>query len=845
MQRQVVGRGQRVATWSRRAARRKVTRIPHSSLAMTTPLALAHAEAVLSRFSEFARSPLVPRDDFFPPAKTGTVTVIVPTYDDSQFLGEALRSLQAQTFEDWTCIVVDDASAHDVDSVLSDFSSDRRIRLVRHGTNAGLAAARNTGLRLAETPFVQFLDADDLLTPWALEDRLSVFADHAKDELVAGVYGQVVQCPIEVGLRDVAKWKGSKALPRRDWLESGGESPFLVHAPLLRTDVARAVRGFDEAFVNGAEDWDFWHRILRHGYVFEPCRSIVGAYRQRPSSMIRLHAGVHFGRADELIRRSGQRAIVAESPHEAGALSLNEAREVHDRMVRVCRWAGLAVANVPEAASVPNSLITPELLDFAPTHLPTRIEQYRDSVRSGLIRGLGLAAQQRSSLSPEAMASLDGIAAVVVEELTRRQRSVESGISQLPEGAIDLTATRTVDVGLVAQTAADVQRLLSASASLVPASASIVAVDLDVVKGNEGAVAAWEESGTSVVSANAVYLGRCRPQVVIARRPLDPATRELIETAKQWGAACYVLGEDRSDLELLDNPSADFVVPEATADAISLEFQRSVSLEPLSGGAFSFALVREETPQDPRGAQTLAGLRDAFSGKTVVVIGNGPSLNQTDLSLLEGTPTFGVNSIFLADQRLPEPLTFFVVEDTAVFDDNEHLIKRYQAQHRFFPSLYRNRFSASEIGDNTHFFRMNMGFYGRGTGTVCHPRFSFDAGQRLFCGQSVTIINLQLAHWMGFSRVVLIGMDFSYVIPADAERDGNSILSRSDDPNHFHPDYFGAGKTWKDPKLDRVLANYRLAHDVYRTSGREIINATVGGRLEEFPRLSLAAALGR
>ena len=58
--------------------------------------------------------------------------------------------------------------------------------------------------------------------------------------------------------------------------------------------------------------------------------------------------------------------------------------------------------------------------------------------------------------------------------------------------------------------------------------------------------------------------------------------------------------------------------------------------------------------------------------------------------------------------------------------------------------------------------------------------------------------NLQLAYWMGFSKVLLVGMDFSYQIPADAKVDGNIIVSQSDDPNHFDPRYFGAGKTWKE-----------------------------------------------
>ena len=97
---------------------------------------------------------------------------------------------------------------------------------------------------------------------------------------------------------------------------------------------------------------------------------------------------------------------------------------------------------------------------------------------------------------------------------------------------------------------------------------------------------------------------------------------------------------------------------------------------------------------------------------------------------------------------------------------------------------------------------------------------------------------------MGFQRVVLIGMDFSYRYPTTVEREGTRILSRGDDPNHFHPDYFGAGKTWKDPMLDRVLVNYHLADEIYRATGREIINATVGGKLDVFPRMPLREAIG-
>ena len=77
---------------------------------------------------------------------------------------------------------------------------------------------------------------------------------------------------------------------------------------------------------------------------------------------------------------------------------------------------------------------------------------------------------------------------------------------------------------------------------------------------------------------------------------------------------------------------------------------------------------------------------------------------------------------------------------------------------------------------------------------------------------------------MGFEEVALIGMDFSYTVPEDSQIDGAHILSMGDDPNHFHPDYFGKGKIWKDPKLDRVLANYQLAKLMYEADGRRIVN---------------------
>ena len=225
--------------------------------------------------------------------------------------------------------------------------------------------------------------------------------------------------------------------------------------------------------------------------------------------------------------------------------------------------------------------------------------------------------------------------------------------------------------------------------------------------------------------------------------------------------------------------------------------------------------------------------RNAFLGERCFIIGNGPSLNEHDLSLLKNEYTFGVNSFFYKTRETGFRPTFYVVEDSSVIKENLKEIKSFYAPFKFFPTVYKRLHPKQP---NTFFFKMNRGFYEKSSPNFCVPRFSTDATKELFCGQSVTYINLQLAYYMGFKEVYLIGMDFSYIIPDSHKRSGDVLLSDSDDPNHFHKDYFGAGKTWKDPKLDRVGNNYRMAKVAFESVGRKVYNATVGGSLEIFER---------
>ena len=172
------------------------------------------------------------------------------------------------------------------------------------------------------------------------------------------------------------------------------------------------------------------------------------------------------------------------------------------------------------------------------------------------------------------------------------------------------------------------------------------------------------------------------------------------------------------------------------------------------------------------------------------------SLNDFDLTRLKSENTIAVNGIFYAAERMGFDPTYYVVEDTAVMRDNLEEIVKYEAGHKFFPSMYR-----SAVGNRpgVTYFMMNRGFYEPNSPNFCIPRFSVDPTHNVYSGQSVTLINLQIAFHFGFEEVILIGMDFSYQVPGDAIVEGDLIMSTSGDPNHFHPEYFGPGKVWKDP----------------------------------------------
>jgi hypothetical protein len=230
----------------------------------------------------------------------------------------------------------------------------------------------------------------------------------------------------------------------------------------------------------------------------------------------------------------------------------------------------------------------------------------------------------------------------------------------------------------------------------------------------------------------------------------------------------------------------------------------------------------------------LRALHNMYKGERCFIIGNGPSLNAHDLDLLKNEYSFGVNSIFYKTEDSGFRPRFYVVEDGHVLDDNLEAITAYDVDKKFILAHYRDKFPADQ---EIYWLPADLGFYRNTHPFGSIPRFSRDISHAVYAGQSVTHINLQIAFFLGFSEVYLIGMDFHYEKPKSVVTKGLTWISTEDDPNHFDPRYFGAGKKWHDPQLDKVALNYQLARSVFERNNRQLKNASIGGKLEIFERV--------
>jgi hypothetical protein len=228
----------------------------------------------------------------------------------------------------------------------------------------------------------------------------------------------------------------------------------------------------------------------------------------------------------------------------------------------------------------------------------------------------------------------------------------------------------------------------------------------------------------------------------------------------------------------------------------------------------------------------IAALQNIHAGKRAFIIGNGPSLNNIDLTLLKNEYTFGVNAIYTNYEKMGFYPTYYVVEDYLVAEDRASEINAYhESKAKFFGNYLRYCLVPD---DKTLVLNVRLDYREYAN----FPNFSENLLKEVWVGGTVSYVCMQIAYYMGFSEVYLVGFDHNYDIPKDAKINKEIITSTSQDVNHFNAAYFGEGKRWHDPRVDRMEQSYHRAKAVYERNGRFIKNATVGGKLEVFERVN-------
>lgn len=260
--------------------------------------------------------------------RSTAVAVVIPCYRQAHLLGDALRSCLDQEPPPAEIIVVDDGSPDDVAAAVAAFD-EPRIRLVCQ-QNGGLSAARNTGLVASTSPFVVFLDADDMLRPGALAAGLACHAAHLAAAFVWGGFQNVDANGRAFG-RTIAR--RPRCEPLFDIM--AGNIIGMHGAVMYRREPLLAAGGFDQA-LRTVEDWDIYIRLVReHPVGWHD--GIVANYRRHGNTITGDYDGMLRG---GLTMLEHFRPSPGEAPALVRAWRLGRARFV-GRNMRKAVLAGL------------------------------------------------------------------------------------------------------------------------------------------------------------------------------------------------------------------------------------------------------------------------------------------------------------------------------------------------------------------------------------------------------------------------------------------------------------------------------------------------------------------------
>ena len=224
--------------------------------------------------------------------------------------------------------------------------------------------------------------------------------------------------------------------------------------------------------------------------------------------------------------------------------------------------------------------------------------------------------------------------------------------------------------------------------------------------------------------------------------------------------------------------------------------------------------------------ERLQQYKNIHKGEQCFLMANGPSLGKMDLTQLRGKITFGLNRIYLIFDKIGFEPKYYIANNELILEQFHSDINKLRMP-KFLGWNRRHFFLGHEnkYPDNTFYLKIALSV---------KDDFSTNITQNIFSGGTVTYQALQLIFFMGFKQVIIIGLDHNFAekgVPSKTLARTTNI-----DVNHFHPDYWPKGSVWQLPDLPRTDLAYKMARLQFEAEGREIIDATVGGKCNIFKK---------
>ncbi len=225
------------------------------------------------------------------------ISIIVPTYNRANLIGQTIKSVVAQTSPAWELVIVDDHSTDDTEAIVLGYQEhDSRIKFIKRSVlTKGAPACRNEGVRASSGELLVFLDSDDFLAPPCVEQRISFMAEHSDVEMLVNQSELFHENPGDLQLL-VNRFDYDNDLDH--FLMN--DNIWLITGATWRREAFERVGYWDEALPCW-QDWEQHIRALAHGIRYEKVDVVDSYLRQGQSGRQAITSG-HGGQSPAYIR---------------------------------------------------------------------------------------------------------------------------------------------------------------------------------------------------------------------------------------------------------------------------------------------------------------------------------------------------------------------------------------------------------------------------------------------------------------------------------------------------------------------------------------------------------------